>query len=160
MRRFIEEYLVDRNGTQAAIRAGYSKKTANEIAAENLAKPSIRDEIKKREAQLQEKTGINQEWVLKNWKHLAEYNAAKIQVPHGSGENTIVHEVMRDANVAQRATDSAAKHFGMFTEKVEIAGKDGKELFTAEERIKNAARKTAFILSAANRQKSPNHQKT
>lgn len=153
MRRFVEEYLVDRNGTQAAIRAGYSKKTAPEIAAENLRKPNIADEIKKREAQIQEKTGINREWVLKNWKHLAEYNAAKIQVPHGSGENTIVQEIMRDANVAQRATDSAAKHFGMFTEKLEITGKDGKEFFTTEERIKKVARTTAFILAAAKRQK-------
>ncbi len=39
--RFVEEYLIDLNATQAAIRAGYSEKTANEIGAENLAKPSI-----------------------------------------------------------------------------------------------------------------------
>ncbi len=35
--RFVEEYLIDLNATQAAIRAGYSEKTANEIGAENLA---------------------------------------------------------------------------------------------------------------------------
>ena len=39
--RFVDEYLIDRNATQAAIRAGYSQRTANEIGAENLAKPSI-----------------------------------------------------------------------------------------------------------------------
>ena len=39
-RRFVAEYLVDCNGTQAAIRAGYSRKTANEQAADLLAKPS------------------------------------------------------------------------------------------------------------------------
>ncbi len=42
---FVREYLVDLNGAQAAIRAGYSAKTAREIAAENLAKPRIRVEI-------------------------------------------------------------------------------------------------------------------
>lgn len=44
-RRFREEYLVDFNGTQAAIRAGYSKKTAYSIAYENLRKPDIKQWI-------------------------------------------------------------------------------------------------------------------
>lgn len=43
--RFVLEFLVDLNATQAAIRAGYSRKTANQIAAENLAKPGIADAI-------------------------------------------------------------------------------------------------------------------
>jgi phage terminase small subunit len=46
--RFCEEYLIDLNATQAAIRAGYSKKTANVIGCENLTKPSIRKCIDKR----------------------------------------------------------------------------------------------------------------
>jgi phage terminase small subunit len=41
-RRFVAEYLVDGNGTQAAIRAGYSKRTARKIASEILTKPDIR----------------------------------------------------------------------------------------------------------------------
>ncbi len=44
-RRFCEEYLIDLNATQAAIRAGYSKKNAQNIASENLAKPIIRKYI-------------------------------------------------------------------------------------------------------------------
>jgi phage terminase small subunit len=44
-RAFIAEYLIDLNGTQAAIRAGYSKDTARQIATENLSKPYIRQEI-------------------------------------------------------------------------------------------------------------------
>ena len=43
--RFIEEYLIDLNATQAAIRAGYSPKTAREIGAENLSKPHIRARV-------------------------------------------------------------------------------------------------------------------
>lgn len=46
-RLFIKEYLIDFNGTQAAIRAGYSKKTAQQVASENLSKPLIMQEIKK-----------------------------------------------------------------------------------------------------------------
>jgi phage terminase small subunit len=39
--QFCKEYLIDLNGAQAAIRAGYSEKTAKEIASENLTKPNI-----------------------------------------------------------------------------------------------------------------------
>ncbi len=44
-KRFCEEYLVDLNATQAAIRAGYSKKSAYSIGEENLKKPKIRNYI-------------------------------------------------------------------------------------------------------------------
>ncbi|MFC1739631.1 terminase small subunit [Planctomycetota bacterium] len=44
---FCEEYLVDMNGTQAAIRAGYSKHTATVIAYENLIKPYVRSYVQK-----------------------------------------------------------------------------------------------------------------
>ena len=46
--RFCDEYLIDLNATQAAIRAGYSEKTARQIATENLSKPSIREYIDER----------------------------------------------------------------------------------------------------------------
>ena len=52
--RFIEEYCVDYNATQAAIRAGYSKKTARQIGFENLTKPDIRDAVRARQRILSE----------------------------------------------------------------------------------------------------------
>lgn len=51
-KRFVEEYCVDWNGTQAAIRAGYSEKTARSIGSENLTKPNIRAAIDARLTQL------------------------------------------------------------------------------------------------------------
>lgn len=63
-RRFVEEYLVDLNATQAAIRAGYSSKTARVIAAENLAKPAIAAAIAEAQAKRSAKTGITAERVL------------------------------------------------------------------------------------------------
>jgi phage terminase small subunit len=42
---FVDEYIIDLNGTQAAIRAGYSEKTAQEIASENLSKPIIKSAV-------------------------------------------------------------------------------------------------------------------
>lgn len=46
-KRFVEEYLIDLNATQAAIRAGYSPTTAKEIGCENLTKPNISEAIAK-----------------------------------------------------------------------------------------------------------------
>lgn len=63
--RFIDEYLIDFNATQAAIRAGYSKKTGYSIGQQLLKKPEIQEELKKRQKKLQLKTGITQERVLK-----------------------------------------------------------------------------------------------
>ncbi len=55
--RFVDEYIISGNATQAAIKAGYSKKTANRIATENLSKPVIKAAIEKRNAEIQsEKT--------------------------------------------------------------------------------------------------------
>lgn len=59
------EYLVDLNATQAAIRAGYSAKTAGAIGGENLEKPEIAEAIAKAIAERSEKTGIDAAWVLK-----------------------------------------------------------------------------------------------
>lgn len=50
--RFVEEYCKDFNATQAAIRSGYSEKTARSVGAENLTKPDISDAIKQRLDQL------------------------------------------------------------------------------------------------------------
>lgn len=63
--RFCDEYLIDLNATQAAIRAGYSEKTAAVIATENLRKPNIRDYIEKRMAEKEESLIAKQDEVLK-----------------------------------------------------------------------------------------------
>jgi len=55
-KRFCEEYVIDFNGTQAAIRAGYSKKTAAAIANEILAKPEITEYLGILQTKLQERT--------------------------------------------------------------------------------------------------------
>lgn len=63
-KRFVDEYLIDLNATQAAIRAGYSENTATEIGCENLTKPQIRNYIDKKQKSLEKRTEITQEKVL------------------------------------------------------------------------------------------------
>lgn len=70
--RFVEEYLIDLNATQAAIRAGYSRKTARQIGDENLSKPDIAAAIADRLKARSEKTGLDAEWVLLETKALYE----------------------------------------------------------------------------------------
>lgn len=74
-RRFVEEYLVDLNATQAAIRAGYSPKTAGAIGSENLAKPEISDAIKIEMARRSERTEITIDRVLKELAAIGFANA-------------------------------------------------------------------------------------
>src|SRR5687768_12531966 len=63
--RFVEEYLIDLNATQAAIRSGYSQRTANEQAAQLLAKLSIQEAIQEKQKIISEATQIKAEDVLK-----------------------------------------------------------------------------------------------
>ena len=78
--RFVEEYLIDLNATQAAIRAGYSAKTAKSIGQENLTKPDIAKALAQAKVKRAEKTGITAERVLEelaaiaffNWKAITE----------------------------------------------------------------------------------------
>lgn len=69
--RFVDEYLVDFNATQAAIRAGYKAKTAHVIGAENLRKPKIAEEIARRQKDLQRRTEVTQERVVKELARIA-----------------------------------------------------------------------------------------
>jgi phage terminase small subunit len=63
-RRFIEEYVIDLNATQAAIRSGYSKKTARDIGCENLAKPNIAESIAELQSERSKRTGITGDKVV------------------------------------------------------------------------------------------------
>lgn len=62
---FCREYLIDLNATQAAIRAGYSEKTAKDIACENLAKPNLQSRIAELKAQRNERNDIDADYVLR-----------------------------------------------------------------------------------------------
>lgn len=64
-KRFIEEYLVDLNATQAAIRAGYSKNCATEIGYENLSKPHIADAIAEASRERAKRVQIDADYVLR-----------------------------------------------------------------------------------------------
>ncbi|MDB2085863.1 terminase small subunit [Clostridium paraputrificum] len=142
-KRFVEEYLIDLNATQAAIRAGYSPNTARDIGCENLAKPNIRACIDKEIAERSKRTGINQDRVIRELARLAFVNANDVidmeeatlkdgateddtaaiasvkvkTIPTKEGEG-IEREIKLTDKL--KALELLGKHLGMFKDKVEI----------------------------------------
>ena len=76
--KFIEEYLIDLNATQAAIRAGYSPSTANEQGCQNLAKLNIKNEIARAMAIRSRRTGVNQDRVVFELAKIAFLNVTDV----------------------------------------------------------------------------------
>ena len=142
--RFVEEYLVDLNATQAAIRAGYSSKTANEQGSQLLANLSIRARIDEAMAELSRRTGVNQERVIRELARVAFVNASNVVNPKdatvledASEDDTAaissikvkvvqgdLESIEREVKFADKlkALELLGKHFGMFTDKVSLVG--------------------------------------
>lgn len=74
--RFVDEYLIDLNATQAAIRAGYSRKTADRIGPELLGKTCVLQAIKTAMQARQERTAITQDYVLEKLREIADKAAS------------------------------------------------------------------------------------
>jgi phage terminase small subunit len=136
--KFTKEYLKSGNGTQAAIKAGYSKKTAKEIASENLTKPNIKQTIQS----AADKLGINAEYVLNGFKEIKEFNSKKQKKFITIGDNTFEEEKMIDAQAALRANELLGKHLKLFTDKIEV---DAKIEEKTDEDVKKQIAKKLFL---------------
>lgn len=112
--RFVEEYLIDTNATQAAIRAGYSAKTAKPKGNELKKHPAIAAAIEAGLANLSERCQVTQDDVIRGLLTEAEWQ--------GEGSS-------HSARVS--AWEKLGKHLGMFKDKVEHTGADGGPIVTA-----------------------------
>jgi phage terminase small subunit len=139
--RFVEEYLVDLNATQAAVRAGYSPKTANEQAARLLAFDSVKKAVQEAMDKRSEDIGINQKYVLISIKDTIERCKSE--------------ESYQPAYVL-KGSELLGKHLKMFTDKVEHTGAEGKDLIPETSDIE-LARRAAFLLSQAIIKKASEH---
>ena len=82
--RFVDEYLIDLNANQAAIRAGYSPKTAVPTASRLLTYVNIAQAIKEASKKQQARTGITADWVLKETHRLASFDPRKLFDENGA----------------------------------------------------------------------------
>lgn len=128
--RFVEEYLIDLNATQAAIRAGYSEKTAKEIGSENLTKPNIQKAIEEAQNKRAERTEITQDYVLSNIQKVIERCMQQEAVQARDGSPLLVQGPEGDLAClfefketgALRGLELLGKHLGMFKDKIEHSG--------------------------------------
>ena len=119
---FCEEYLVDLNATQAAIRAGYSKHTAKDIACQNLAKLNIAEYITELQAKRSAKTELNAQWVLERLQRVHDRCMQEEAVTDAEGATG---EYKFEHSGANKSLELIGKHLAMFTEKKELSGPGG-----------------------------------
>jgi len=135
---FIQEYIVDWNATQAALRSGYSGKTAFRIGAENMQKPVIREAIEFAIKERSERTQLKADSVLKELSHIVFFNIKRIFTVDGRLKSLneieeadaaaissmeVVEKMDGDMIVKvtkiklhdkNKAIDSALRHLGMY----------------------------------------------
>ena len=130
-KEFVRQYLVDLNATQAAIRAGYSMKTAYRQGADHLQKTSIREAIEKAQAKRARRVEVTQDYVLSNLVEVVERTMQRAPVTDRKGEQVTDEEGRAvwtfDAKNANRALELLGKQLGIFTDKIraEVSGPDG-----------------------------------
>ena len=122
-KRFCDEYLIDLNATQAAIRAGYSKKCARAIGNENLTKPDIKNYIDKRMAEKEKELIADQNEILRYLTAVlrGQSESEEIVIEGVGNGTTVARTMMKKSSEKDRlkASELLGKSYGMFTERVE-----------------------------------------
>ena len=119
--RFVDEYLKDLNATQAAIRAGYKATTAVAAnAARLLTNDKVQEAIEARKQARVERVELEQDWVVNELRKVAQ-KCLPVEDDDGKPIANIV-------NVGVKALELLGRHQGIFIDKREITGKDGKDL--------------------------------
>jgi len=140
-KRFVEEYLIDLNATQAAIRAGYSPDTAEQIGHQQLKKTSVANAIAIEQAKRSKRTGVSQDRVVRELAKIAFANLTDVV---NTFDGSVIASADRDdlaciqsIKVKQtesmterevkladktRALELLGKHLGMFRDRLEVSG--------------------------------------
>jgi phage terminase small subunit len=130
---FVKEYLIDLNATQAAIRAGYSKKTAKQAAQRIMSRDDVKELLQKEMGQRAERTGITADYVLNTIHETVERcrqaypvldrrgNQVYAETPDGE----MLPAYAFDSKGVLKGCELLGKHLKLFTEKHEHTGKDG-----------------------------------
>lgn len=152
--KFIQEYLIDLNATQAAIRSGYSQKTARQLASQLLSNVNIQDALSKARDKAAVKAELSVHWVIDRLRTVTERcmqaesvvdkqgNAVLVDTPAG----TLAAAYTFQAPAANRSLELLGKHLGLFPDKVEHTGKNGGPIQTIDMSDNERARRIAFAL--------------
>jgi phage terminase small subunit len=140
--RFVDEYLIDLNGTQAAIRAGYSVKTAQEQSSRLLSNVMVQEAISKTMAERSKRTGVNQDRVVLELAKVAFVKMTDIVDSQGRIKSSALDDdlsciesmkykksvsdtgsmVEREVKISPKlkALELLGKHLGMWNDKIDI----------------------------------------
>ena len=120
--RFCDEYLIDLNATQAAIRAGYSERTAYSIGEENLRKPELKKYIDDRMAEKESKLIADQDEVLKYLTSVmrGESKSSVVVVESTGDFMSTAREMMKAPDEKERlkAAELLGKRYGLYKDTV------------------------------------------
>jgi len=122
--RFVHEYLIDLNATQAAIRAGYAARNADKIGPELLGKTRVAEAIAAAKTARKERVQVDQDYVVTNLVEVVERAMQRApvcdmrgeQITDANGRGVWKH----DGKVAVSALGLLGRHVGMFEEKVKV----------------------------------------
>jgi len=119
--KFVDYYIESGNATKAAIKAGYSKKTARQMGAENLTKPDIRRYLDERLKQIEDKRRANANEVMEYLTSVMRGEIVEQAVALVDGVPEIVDKnpAIRDRN---KAAELLGKRYSLFTDRVEHTG--------------------------------------
>jgi phage terminase small subunit len=148
MERFCEEYLVDLNALQAAIRAGYSKRSAASTGSELMGRVQVQERIQKLKDERAKRTAITADRVINELatigfakvKDYLTWDGKKLTIKKFEDltpeQQSVISEMSESVNVAGinhkikfhdklRALELIGKHLGLFKDQIEVSGKDG-----------------------------------
>lgn len=122
--KFCREYIIDYNATQAAIRAGYSQKSARSQGSENLTKPDILARVREIQREETEKMCITPDWVIVRLVEV--YNRCMTAVPVLEWDSEAKKKVFKgqytfDSKGALEALEKIGRHLGIYEAKAQTA---------------------------------------
>ncbi len=131
--RFVEEYLCDLNATAAAIRAGYSRRTANNQGFKVMRMPHVQEAIAGKKTARSARVEVTADWILSRLVENVERSMQAEPVYDREGKET--GEYVYQGNVANKALELLGKHHGMFSDNLNLRTPDGPIAVTITRRI-------------------------
>ena len=125
-KRFADEYLIDLNATQAAIRAGYAKRSARQAGASNMKRPAVRELIDRRMAEKERELIAEQDEILRFLTEVLRGTATGEEVVvEGSGNGVSEARVLEKLPGLRDKLEAAkllGKRYGIYSEGVDLKG--------------------------------------